>query len=130
MLLPHVPARAVLALAVHPPMQGQLNVSGFTSCLARRGGEGPITAPALKEIHRVYRLHNFDGCLEYLAVYATFRIRLLNQSQARAFVRWTEPYHRETAAVAEWLPLKKVDDNFTVPLMTGAMAALLLSVVA
>jgi diacylglycerol kinase (CTP) len=34
-----------------------------------------------------------------------------------------------TAAVAEWLPIKRVDDNFTVPLMTGAMAALLLAVV-
>ncbi|RMG07996.1 MAG: hypothetical protein D6731_22680 [Planctomycetota bacterium] len=31
------------------------------------------------------------------------------------------------AAFAEWLPLKKVDDNFTVPLLSGAVATLLLS---
>jgi dolichol kinase len=34
-----------------------------------------------------------------------------------------------TAAVAEWLPLKKLDDNFTVPILTGAMAAFLLALV-
>jgi dolichol kinase len=30
------------------------------------------------------------------------------------------------AAFAEWLPIKKVDDNFTMPLVTGAVASLLL----
>lgn len=34
-----------------------------------------------------------------------------------------------TAAVAEWLPLKKVDDNFTVPILTGAIATLMLGLV-
>jgi diacylglycerol kinase (CTP) len=34
-----------------------------------------------------------------------------------------------TAAVAEWLPIKKIDDNFTVPILTGALATLMLGLV-
>jgi dolichol kinase len=33
------------------------------------------------------------------------------------------------AAFAEWLPIKEVDDNFTVPLLTGAAATLLLALI-
>lgn len=34
------------------------------------------------------------------------------------------------AAFAEWLPVKKLDDNFVVPLLTGGVATLLLALFA
>lgn len=34
------------------------------------------------------------------------------------------------AAVAEWLPVKKLDDNFVMPLLTGGVATILLGVLA
>jgi hypothetical protein len=87
-----------------PSVSQQLNISGFTSCLLRRGGDGPHTAPNLTMIHAEYGLHELDGLIEYLAVYAAYRpLRLLNRTQARAFKRWTEPFYPATEQTAEWL---------------------------